>query len=268
MAGRIDELRWALDPAAWATDVLDVRPDAWQVDVLRSRAPRLLMNCCRQSGKSSTAAILGLHRAVFAPRSLVLVISPSLRQSSEWFRKVTNYLERLPERPVLVQDNRLSLELANGSRVVSLPSSEATVRGFSAASLIVEDEASRVLDETHQAIRAMTAISRGQHIQLSTPNGRRGHFFEAATGSDSDWQCTRITWQDCPRIDPAFVEAERRALPSFVFEAEWCCAFNDTSDAVFASVDIEAMFDDPSATPLFPDRLRRNVSDDYVALVS
>jgi hypothetical protein len=268
MAALTNELRWALDPAAWAADVLGFQPDQWQAAVLRSRAPRLLMNCCRQSGKSSTAAILGLHRAVFVPGALVLVISPSIRQSGEWFRKVSGYLGLLPEPPPLVEDNKLSLQLANGSRVVSLPSTEATVRGFSAASLIVEDEASRVLDETHAAIRAMTVVSHGQLVLLSTPNGRRGHFFEAYEHGADDWQRTRVTWQDCPRIDPAFVEAERRALPPFVFAAEWECAFTDTVDAVFLADDVRAMFDDQTIEPLFPERLPTLPEESTYALVS
>jgi hypothetical protein len=250
-----DDVRHALDAAAWALEVLGFEPDGWQAEVLRSHAPRLLMNCCRQSGKSSTAAILGLHRALFAPGSLVLVVSPSIRQSSEWFRKVTDFLDRLPERPRLVEDNRLSLELSNGSRVVSLPSTEGTLRGFSAASLIVEDEAARVLDETNAAIRAMTAISRGQLVLLSTPNGRRGHFYEASEHGGADWQRTRVSWQDCPRLDPQYIAAERRALPPHVFRAEWECSFEDTEDAVFMSDDIRAMFSS-DVKPLFPRHAR------------
>jgi hypothetical protein len=83
----------------------------------------------------------------------VLLLSPSMRQSSELFRKVTNLLSLLEPKPTLTEDNRLSLTLQSGSRVVSLPSSEATVRGFSGASLIIEDEASRVPDELYRAIR-------------------------------------------------------------------------------------------------------------------
>jgi len=50
------------------------------------------------------------------------------------------------------------------------------------------------------------------------------------------------------------IEAERRALPPFVFAAEWECEFTDTSDAVFLADDVQAMFDDDSIEPLFPER--------------
>lgn len=125
------DLRHALDPVSFARERLDFNPDVWQDRVLRWSGRRLLLNCCRQSGKSTTTAILALHRAFHYPGALVLLVSPSLRQSGELFRKVTDMLHRLDSKPKLSEDNRLSLTLANGARVVSLPSTEATIRGFS-----------------------------------------------------------------------------------------------------------------------------------------
>lgn len=66
-------------------------------------------------------------------------------------------------------------------RIVSLPSSEATVRGFSGAALIVEDEASRVPYDLYCAMWPMLAISGGRLVLMSTPFGKRGHFFEEWT---------------------------------------------------------------------------------------
>ena len=57
---------------------------------------------------------------------------------------MTDFLRRLDPRPTLDEDNRLSFTLDNGSRVVSLPGTGETVRGFSAPDLIIEDEAAFV----------------------------------------------------------------------------------------------------------------------------
>src|SRR5205807_1459244 len=78
---------------------------------------QILLNCSRQSGKSTTVAVLALHTALFQ-RSLTLLLSPSLRQSSELFRKVLEGYNGL-ERPLrAVNDSQTQLELANGSRIV------------------------------------------------------------------------------------------------------------------------------------------------------
>jgi hypothetical protein len=182
------------DPVALARS-LGFDPDPWQMDVLRSDAKRRLLLACRQAGKSTTTAALALHRALFSPDSLVLLVSPSQRQSSELFRKVTALLRRVEPPPLLVEDNRLSFVLGNGSRVVSLPGSEQTIRGFSAPDLIIEDEAARVDDDLHAAIRPMLSVSDGTLILLSTPFGRRGHFYDAWAEGGDGWERYRITAQ-------------------------------------------------------------------------
>jgi hypothetical protein len=165
----VADLRHALDPVAFAVEALDLDLDDWQAEVLRSTGKRDLLNVTRQGGKSTVAAVLGLHTALYRPKSLTLVVSPSERQSKELFKKIIDLREVLPEQPRLLEDNKLSMEVAGGGRVVSLPGSEATVRGFSGASLIVEDEAARVPDELYMAVRPMLATSGGRLILMSTP---------------------------------------------------------------------------------------------------
>ncbi len=182
------DLRWGLDAVAFAREGLGLAPDPWQADVLRWRGKRLLMNCSRQAGKSTTAAVLALHTALYRPGSLVLLVSPSQRQSGELFRKVSGFLHRLDPPPELAEDNKLACALTSGSRIVSLPGSEATVRGFSGVDLLVEDEAARVPDALYYALRPMLATSRGRLVLMSTPFGKRGHFYEAWTDDSAAWE--------------------------------------------------------------------------------
>src|SRR5215213_4450874 len=140
MAAVRDDLRLALDRVAFA-EKLGIVPDGWQEDFLRSSADRVLLNCCRQSGKSTMAAVLALHRALYHPGSLVLCLAPALRQSQELFSKIAAFYGDLGEPLKKYGERRLSLELTNGSRIVTLPGSEKTVRGFSGAALLLVDEA-------------------------------------------------------------------------------------------------------------------------------
>src|SRR3712207_6176063 len=73
MAALRDDLELALDRAAFARQI-GIEPDDWQRDLLRSSADRVLLNCCRQSGKSAVSAILALHRSLYHPGSLVLCL--------------------------------------------------------------------------------------------------------------------------------------------------------------------------------------------------
>jgi len=244
-----DDLSVALDPVLFARK-LGFNPDSWQEKVLSSSSKRLILNCSRQSGKSTTASILALHRAIFYPENLVLLVSPSLRQSSELFRKVGEQIKMLKVKPKLLEDNKLSCTLDNKSRIVSLPSSEGTIRGYSGASLIIEDEASRVDDELYRAIRPMLAVSNGRLILMSTPFGKRGHFFEE-WDKGGNWEKVKITAYECPRISEEFLQEERASLGDWWHGQEYKCEFVEPIDSVFGyelimsalSRDVEPLFE-------------------------
>ena len=110
--------------------------------LLESGSKRGILLCSRQWGKSTVSAILAVHRAYTQAESLVVVASPSERQSAEWVRKAATFVRKLGIRVRGDGDNAQSIRLPNGSRIVGLPGNEATVRGFSAVNLI--DEAARV----------------------------------------------------------------------------------------------------------------------------
>jgi len=243
-----DDLKIALDPVLFAR-LLGFNPDSWQEKVLSSSSKRLMLNCSRQSGKSTTASILALHRAIFYPENLILLVSPSLRQSSELFRKVGEQLKKLQCKPKLLEDNKLSCTLDNKSRIVSLPSSEGTIRGYSGASLIIEDEASRVDDELYRAIRPMLAVSNGRLILMSTPFGKRGHFYKEWSEGEG-WEKVEVKATECARISPEFLEEEKRSLGEWWFKQEYMCEFVETIDQVFSYQYIEKSLSD-DVKPLF-----------------
>src|SRR5215207_5183073 len=142
------DLALALDRVVFARSA-GIEPDDWQAEALRSDASRQLYNASRQSGKSTVAAILAVHTALYEPGSLSLLLSPTLRQSQELFRKCLSFY-RAADRPVPPEsETALTMTLANGSRIVSLPGSEASVRGYSAVKLLVVDEAARVPEDLY-----------------------------------------------------------------------------------------------------------------------
>lgn len=214
------------------------------------------MLASRQSGKSLTAAALALREALLRDNALVLLLSPGLRQSGELFRGKVLPLYHSLGRPVLPvrRPTQLSLELVNGSRIISLPENEQGIRGYSSVSLLVIDEASRVSDDLYRAVRPMLAVSRGKLVALSTPYAKQGWFYECWTNSES-WQRVKITAQQCPRITPEFLAEERQALGPRWFAMEYECEFQEAVDSVFAEADIEAALNDDVA-PLFLGRQR------------
>src|SRR5262249_25275367 len=159
----------------------------------------------RQAGKSATAAALALLTALVEAPALILLSSPVQRQSGELFRDKFMPLYRALGAPVpAVRETALTLELANGSRVVSLPGNEAGIRSYSSVRLLIIDEAARVPDDLYRSVRPMLAVSRGRLVALSTPFGKRGWFYEEWVGTGK-WECVQARADQCPRITPEFL---------------------------------------------------------------
>lgn len=219
--------------------------------MLRSEASRILLNVTRQGGKSTVTACLALHTAMYAaPFQDVLLLSPSMRQSQELFRKVRQTHAALgPTAPPMLEESALRLEFGRGARVICLPGKEETIRGFSNPSLLVIDEAARVMDALFYSVRPMLAVSGGRIVVLSTPFGRRGFFFEEWTNGEG-WERFQATAYECPRIPSEYIESERRTMPDMWFRQEYLCEFAETSDQVFSYDDIQRALD-PEVTPLF-----------------
>src|SRR5215203_4386129 len=232
------DLRLALDRVAFTRE-FGIEPDPWQADLLRSSSDRILLNCSRQSGKSTMSALLALHRALYRPGSLILCLAPALRQSQELFSKLAGFYRDLGRPVSPIAERTLGLELENGSRVVTLPGTEKTIRGYSGAALLIVDEASRVEDGLYYAIRPMLAVSGGALVMLSTPAGRRGVFFEEWT-EGIGWERYEVSASQVPRISEEFLEEERRALPARIFRQEYECSFEETDDQVFSHEDVTA----------------------------
>jgi len=203
---------------------LGMNPDPWQIEVLEADHPRLLLNCCRQAGKSTVVALLALAEAIFRPFTKILLLSRSHRQSTELFRVVTGFYYRLGE-PIKLTKTKAELQLTNESRIVCLPCREDTIRGFSDVGLLIIDEAARVPDDLYRAVRPMLATSAGRLICLSTPYGKRGFFYDCWARGGADWARIEIPADQVPRIKPQFLEQERRSLGESWYRQEYCCSF-------------------------------------------
>jgi phage FluMu gp28-like protein len=167
-----------------------------------------------------------------------------VRQSSELFRSCIGYFHRLKGVPELAQESALRAQFSNSSRIVSLPGSEKTTRGYSKASLIIIDEAARVEDALMSALRPMLATSKdgGKLVMLSTPAGTRGAFYEYWSAGGDDWHRVEVPASACPRISQEFLAEELRQLGQQRFDEEYGLAWLDPDESVFPGAIVDAAF--------------------------
>jgi hypothetical protein len=254
MSDMANDLAMALNPVKFAADKLGLVMDPWQAELLNCDTGDILVNVCRQAGKSTATAIKALHRAHYSRGTTVLILAPGLRQSSELFRKVREFEAKLGGADVIETESAVELSLRNGSRVCCLPGGNpSSIRGFSSPDLIIVDEAAHVEGSgLFVAIRPMLAISRGQLILLSTPAGRTGYFFEAFTYGGPEWKRIQVTAENIPRISPAFLAHERASLTEAQYSAEYECQFVSMDGALWNTDTVMAAVAD-DLEPWYPD---------------
>lgn len=239
----------ALDPVAFAKGRGFVA-EPWQTDLLRTTTRRVVVPCSRQVGKTQTTSYKALHGALNNPERDVLIISPSQRQSIEMLLRIKSIYRGMRGAPRLHKDNDSEIVLHNGSRVVSLPGTEGTVRGFANVKLLVIDEAARVDDEVFASVLPMVG-SDGQIMALSTPWGQRGWFYELAEEAPRNgWEKHRVTVYDSAQWSPARVAEVKASVGRFVFQSDYEAQFLDTDDQLFSTEDVRRAFT-PDLQPLF-----------------
>jgi len=245
----ISPLRYAIDPVLWARECLHFEPDPWQAVFLQS-SRNLHVLASRQSGKTAVCAVKSLHRALYHPRSSIVLISPALRQSILIAQKIGEFIDVMKDRPKLKTDSITVMEFGNGSRITSLPGGNSdTVRGFS-CDLLIEDESSRVSEDAFVATSPFLSTTGGQHILCSTGNGRQGHFYAIAMGDDTEWQRLIVPATECPRIPATYLASQKLSMDAHTYGQEFCCEFGENEQAVWGEDLIEAIFSEVDGLPV------------------
>jgi Terminase large subunit, T4likevirus-type, N-terminal len=244
--GLIQDIALSLSPVELFRRATGNDPDRWQVRALNSTASRQIWNVARQCGKSHLAAILALREALFNPGSLVLLVSPSLRQSSELYRKYSEAFHRVMLEGHVAAESTLRMELTNGSRVVSLPGTGDSTRGYSKVQLLLIDEASRVDNTLINALKPSLAVTKGggKLIALSTPNALGpDNWFAGCWFYQDSWEHYEVKASQCPRISKEFLINELREQGPTIYQQEYECRFIADGAQLFDDAMVEKCMD-------------------------
>ena len=135
---------------------------------------RIVLAKSRQIGMTTLLSSYVLWHASFTPNALALVFSKGERDAWEFLSKSRATYEFLPpelQEPLGETNNREQMSFASGSRIITLPSTEAAGRGLN-PTLVVMDEADfhEYLDAAYNAVKPGLDDNDGQLIVTSTVN--------------------------------------------------------------------------------------------------
>lgn len=218
----INDLVYTLSPRRYI-EAVEKRPlFAWQEAVLDDTGQFVIIDGARQSGKSTVVVKPAAHSARFFPGSLTVILAATESQAVEDMIKTKAFISLDPFFPEIKRSSDSLLELSNGSRIIVVPATEKSARGFSqydqGPRLIIVDEGSRVeeLVYTSGVLPMLTDNPDASLFVISTPNGRKGFFFDSMQDTmfsryliRAPWEVVDVDWQ----LVPAKAEKE--------FQKEW-----------------------------------------------
>jgi Terminase large subunit, T4likevirus-type, N-terminal len=248
MSALAEDLAVALDPVQLARRV-GIEPEPWQARLLRSTARRLILVAARQTGKSSMISLLALHQAAYSPGNLVLVVSSRQEASNEFVGKIRAWGRTLdvPTEGDAVTDVRFT----NGSRLIALPATPTTTRGYSSAAMLIIDEAAWVPDDVFEAITPTLAAS-GRLVALSTPAGPQGWFWRAWTDQAGIWERHQVRASESRQYSSERLAEIRRLIGEHAFLADYEAEFSDPEGRFFRQELVDRAL--RPGVPLFPRR--------------
>jgi len=206
-------------------------PFKYQVEFLNSETKRISFRSGRQVGKTTICAMKAIHHALNRDKAVVVILSPTQRQSSLMFRKVRAYTQHYMIKLEVTNESQTMLGFQNGSEIHSLPGNNPdTIRGFSPTMLII-DEAAFVKDEVYVAAEPSLAATNGQLILVSTPFGKRGRFYQAF--QEDVFEKYHIKSVNSPLITEEFLEGMKGSKTELEYMQEFEGEFLEEQDTYF-----------------------------------
>lgn len=248
-------LSWRLDKCKMMRDA-GFEPDPHQSQFLLMNDPNVLMLWPRQTGKTRTLAVEVLHTACFDPGDIIILAGEKQDQAFEVFDRALSMHEELSELGELPAFKKSGNEVVfgNSSRVLALPSTVESIRGYT-GKLVIIDEAAFAPETVLPAVSPMLLTTNGRLICATTPNGARGWFYEAWQAPGKLWAKSTVSIRDVPRVTEAELERQLGILGPFKYRQEIGLEFIDGAQQYFPTEMVESAFRD-DIEPLFPELAR------------
>lgn len=219
------------------------RPTSYQEKLLLDPNQFVVARWARQSGKSLTLAVICLYTVLSSPNMRVAILAPSLRQSRLMIRRVSSFLQKLPDYVLEGRALKTKLDFKNGSAIEAFPNSPETVRGLT-NQLLVIDEMNYIENDRdlYDAVVYSLATTNGRLIVTSTPGTRDSLFYEMCMNDEEYGDMSRhhVSFHDAlePKgpLKKAILEKLERQMQEdpWRWQREMLAEFSEDEEAWFS----------------------------------
>ena len=231
----------------------------------------------RQSGKSTVVTAYLLWYTLFNDNVNVAILANKAATAREMLQRLQLSYENLPKwmQQGVVNWNRGSLELENGSKIMAASTSASAVRGMSFNIIFLDEFAfipTHIADEFFSSV--YPTISSGKStkvIIISTPKGMNMFYklWHDAEKGKNEYTTTEVHWSQVPGRDAEWKEQTIKNTSEEQFNQEFECEFLGSVNTLITSSKLKILpYDDPLTSSAGLDIFEEPIEGhDYVCTV-
>ena len=187
----------------------------------------------RQSGKSTTIVSYLLYYSLFNPNSNIAILANKSSTARDILGRLQLAYENIPKflQQGVLNWNKGSIELENGSKIVAAATSSSAIRGGSFNIIFLDEFAFVPATIAEQFFNSVNpTISAGQKTKMiivSTPHGMNMYYklWTDAENKRNDYVPIEVHWSEVPGRDEAWKEQTIRNTSVEQFQQEFECEF-------------------------------------------
>lgn len=207
----------------------------FQKDIARSVFDNRFTICKipRQSGKTTTLIACILHLILFNGNYKAAILANKLKTATEIMDRLKIAYENLPKwlQQGIIEWNKTSVTLENGSKVICSSTSSSAVRGSSYNFLLLDEFAfvpDQIAEEFFSSVYpTITSGTSSKTVIVSTPNGLNLFYkmWQNAKNKKSEFTPVEAFWWQVPNRDDKFKESTIRNTSERQWMSEYECEF-------------------------------------------
>jgi len=209
----------------------------------------------RQSGKSTTIISYLIHYVIFNDAVNVAILANKAATARDLLGRFQLAYEHLPEwmQQGVMNWNKGSLELENGSKIIAASTSASAVRGGSYNIIFLDEFAfipSNIAEQFFSSVYpTITAGQTSKVIIVSTPHGMNMFYkmWTDAVNNKSEFIPIEVAWQEVPGRDEAWKEQTIANTSEQQFLQEFECSFLGSINTLISPTKIQEI---PYADPI------------------
>ena len=203
----------------------------------------------RQTGKSTTIIAYLLHYAIFNPNVNIAILANKAAVARDLLGRLQLAYENLPKwlQQGVINWNKGSLELENGSKILAAATSSSAVRGGSYNIIFLDEFAyvpNNIAEQFFSSVYPTISSGKSSKVMIvSTPHGMNMFYkmWNDAVHERNSYKPIEVHWSEVPGRDEKWKQETIKNTSEQQFRTEFDCEFLGSVDTLINSAKLRTL---------------------------